>query len=131
MKKHILRCLLLTLIICASFLLVACEAVDNSAISNISYDSIKDLLMFHHIVYDGTDYYMLDGEFDVPKEFKPFGDKIYVTLVDEEGEAYAEDKQEEAFLYQNDSDKIYIYYQSAPFTKDKKLALKSLDLDWN
>ena len=73
---------------------------------------------------------MLDSEYDVPKEYIPFAeDKIYVTLVDEEGDAYLEGEQEEAYLYQNDRDKIYIYFQSAPYTKDKSLALKSLGLD--
>lgn len=128
--KIILKKFFINLLVCASVFLVSCGYVDNSAVSHIPYDDIKSLLMFHHIVYEGTDYYMLDSEYDVPKEYIPFAeDKIYITLVDEEGDAYVEGEQEEAYLYQNDRDKIYIYFQSAPYTKDKSLALKSLGLD--
>ena len=56
--KIILKKFFINLLVCASVFLVSCGYVDNSAVSHIPYDDIKSLLMFHHIVYEGTDYYI-------------------------------------------------------------------------
>ena len=95
---------------------------DDNVANFIPYEFIKQFLCYDHIVYEGIPYYWADA--DVPKEYIPFAsEKVYVTLVDSDGEPYDENRKEEARIYQNDEHMTFIYYGSAAFTKDKSLAL--------
>ena len=131
MSTFKLICIGIAVVLVLPLLLIGCDldGADNSAVAYIPYDKINQYLLFHHIVYDGEDYYIMDtDEYDVPDEYVPFGDSVYVTLVDKDGEPYDPERREEAFTYQNDEEKMYLYYISAKYTKDKSKASKALGL---
>ena len=95
-----------------------------------SYETVRDKLLFDHIEYNGTAYYLMDVDLDVPDEFIPFSEEtVSVVIVNEEGEPYDESRTEEAQLYINDTDMTYIHFYSAVYTKDKELASKHYNLD--
>ena len=117
-RKLVSLFLIFTFVMCLS----SCDSIDtldSSAVKYVSYEKINERLLFHHIRYEGTDYYYLDSEYEVPEEYTLFGDEIEVTLVDMGGDAYDETKTEKAYTYNGDVDNVYIYYLSAAFTKDK------------
>lgn len=123
-KKMYVRILMVIFIfvITVFVLNVLSNPYDDNAAKFIPYEFIKQFLCYDHIVYEGTPYYW--AEVDVPKEYIPFAlEKVYVTLVDNDGEPYDENRKEEARIYQNDENMTFIYYGSAAFTKDKSLAL--------
>ncbi len=118
------------LIILLVFLLIFCScdySLKSKKINLIPYSVMRDNLMFHHIEYDGTAYYLLGVTRSVPDEYILFGDEISVVLVDENGKAYNQDRTEKAWLYQNDENKTYIYYGSAAYTKNKNHANERYD----
>ena len=89
----------------------------------LSYETIKKYTMYDHIIYEDTEYYLMKQSVNLPDEFIPFADEtVQVLLVDKRGKPYNEKKAEEAWLYENDIDKIFIYYGSTPYTKEKALA---------
>ena len=99
------------------------ESCDNTVINFISYDDIRQFILYDHIICDGIPYYILGNKNDIPDKYVPFSSEIvYVTLVDAEGDAYDKNRKEEGWLYQNDNDRLYIYFGSMVFTKDKRLA---------
>ena len=79
-------------------------------------------IQYHHISYNGVQYYYLDSDIEIPNEYIPFGDSVKVQVVDKDGIPYNEDLFEEAFTYRNDDRIIYLYFQSAVFTKDTSKA---------
>ena len=56
-------------------------------------------------------------------------EKVYITIVDSDGEAYDKSIKEEAWIYKNDEDVLFIYFQSAPFTRDVRYASEHYKFD--
>ena len=99
---------------------------DNTVAYIVPYDFIKQFLCYDHIMYNGEHYYRVE-QGSIPEEyadvFIPFSsERIYVTLVDGDGDPYDSNRKEEARTYVNDEDIIFIYFGSCPFTKDKRFA---------
>ncbi len=115
MKNSMIK--FLTVVIASAPLLSSCAF--------IPYDLRKQYLQYDHIKYDGVDYYYLRTDADVPDEYSLFGDKVQVQIVDKNGKPYDKDKYEDAYLYIGDEDAVFIYFGSAPFTRDRSLALET------
>ena len=115
MKNSMIK--FLTVVIASALLLSSCAF--------IPYDLRTQYLQYDHIKYDGVDYYYLRTDADVPDEYSLFGDKVQVQIVDKNGKPYDKDKYEDAYLYIGDEDAVFIYFGSAPFTRDKSLALET------
>ena len=131
MSTFKLICIGIAVVLVLALILFACDVdkwLDNSVVTFIPYLTVKNYLLFHHVVYNGEAYYMLDSEYDLPDKVVPFSEKVTVILVDEDGDAYDPEREEEAYLYKNDEDKMYLYFDSAKYTKDKSKALKALGL---
>jgi len=87
-----------------------------------SYNIVRRFHRFHHLEYNGDAYYILADSSAIPEEFIAFGDDVVsVILVDRNGEPYDEDRSEEARTYQNDTERLFLFYQSDPYTKDLSL----------
>lgn len=99
-------------------------------INFVSYENIRDGYKYDHIVYNGVPYYYLASDYNVPDEYISFdSEKVYITIVDSDGEAYDKSIKEEAWIYKNDEDVLFIYFQSAPFTRDVKYASEHYKFD--
>ncbi len=90
--------------------LVSCE--------RITYEQRMRTLQYDHISFDGEQYYFLSDYEDIPEAFIPFGDSVKVQIVDKNGLPYDTNRFEEALTYKNDDKLVYLYFQSAYFTKD-------------
>ena len=89
----------------------------------LPYSIVKQYLLYDHITYHGVDYYLMDQA--------PLSDdhdegfvkgEVYVVLVNQEGVPYKDSQMEPAWLLANDPDTLYIYFNSAYYTRDKSLA---------
>ena len=122
------KLLVLLLIVPIVLLFNSCDTMLKSKHAKfVPYDTINSLLLFHHIQYNGIDYYLIHTGHNVSDKYVLFGDKIEVVLVDENGELYDDCKTETAWLYQNDKEQNYIYYLDVPFTKNKEHANEKYD----
>ncbi len=115
------RIVLLTvaLILTFSFVLCGCEKL-------LAYETIRDRLLFDHIVYDGTPYYLADESPDGLSEDKVLRieETVKITIVDENGTPYDAERTEDAWVFVNDPDRIFVYYGSAYYTRDTSKASK-------
>lgn len=115
------RILLLTvaLILTFSFVLCGCEKL-------LAYEAIRDRLLFDHIVYDGTPYYLAHESPDGLSEDKVLRieETVKIKIVDENGSPYDAERTEDAWIFVNDPDRIYVYYGSAYYTRDTSKASK-------
>lgn len=106
-------------VVCLSFVfLPSCESVDHKATKFLSYEFIRNHYLFHHVVYNGNDYYQCDDT--EPGEKSPDPDaEVEVILVDEDGEAYKKGVTEKAWLFHDDENEtyMYIYYISVTCKK--------------
>lgn len=106
------------------------ESYEDWMIYLVSYENIRDNFKYDHIEYDGTSYYYLKTDYSVPSEFIPFdSERVYINIVDNDGDAYDENRKEEARIYVNDKERLFIYFQSAPFTKNKRYAAEFYGFD--
>ena len=71
----------------------------------------------HHIVYNGEHYYFHGSEEDVDEGMYLLGDDIRVTLVDKTGKPYMAGRTELAYLYNNDPDAKYVYFDGGSWKK--------------
>ncbi len=115
------RILLLALafILTFSIILCGCEKL-------LSYETIRDRLLFDHIVYEGTPYYLACESPKGLSEDKNLliDETVKITIVDKNGIPYDAERTEDAWIFVNDPDKIYVYYGSAYYTRDTSLASK-------
>ena len=74
--------------------------------SIISYESRISYLLFDHIVYNGDSYYPVVDPSEIPYSHR--NGKITVQIVDKNGIPYDKDRFEEAYLYDGDTEAIYI-----------------------
>ncbi len=100
------------------------DTIGDEASPFIPYSVIQNLNFQHHISYNGHDYYLIGG--GVPDEYSLFGDKVEVTLVDKSGKPYNEDRVEEGWLYRNDTEEWFLFYNSDPYTRDKRLVMPEI-----
>ena len=89
----------------------------------LPYSIVKQYLLYDHIAYDGVDYYLMDHapSSDV-RDGKFVANDVYVVLVNQEGVPYKGSQKEPAWLLANDPDTLYIYFNSAYYTRDKSRA---------
>lgn len=100
----------------------------------LPYDMVLSFQLYHHIQYNGVDYYLMNNTGDIPDEIDEAGfntDGVYVTLVDKNGKPYDKNRKEEAWLLNNDTEAMYLYFLagSVEYTKDKSLACVSYRFD--
>lgn len=130
LSKLIFRAILIlaavTVIYAAAFVGI-CLYQPAFIVDKLPYDTIMQYLLYDHIQYNGVDYYLLEG--DLPEHLS---DGIYlrfavaedsVVLVDKDGVPYDEDRAEDAWIFDNDPEIIYLEFNSATYTRDKELAL--------
>ena len=108
------------------FFLIVCvsDTIGDEASPFIPYSVIEHMNFQHHISYNGYDYYLIGG--GVPDEYSLFGDKVEVTLVDKSGKPYKEYRVEEAWLYLNDTEGWFLFYNSDAYTRDKSLVIPQI-----
>lgn len=122
-NKSAIAVVLTIIILILPFVLLFMFLYDPMAGTILPYEIIKKYTMYDHIIYENTEYYIMKQSASVPDEFIPFVDEtVQVLLVDKSGKPYNEKKAEEAWLYANDNDKLFIYCGSTPYTKEKALA---------
>ncbi len=110
----VLPYLLFILFICVS------DTIGDEAKPYIPYSLIQHFNFQHHISYNGYDYYLIGS--GVPDEYYPFASEpVKVTLVDKNGTPYDEERTEEAWVYENDTEGWFIFYNSDPYTRDKSI----------
>ena len=127
-KKYIFCVIILFFVLLSAIILP--ESYNKWMINIVSYENIRDYYKYDHVVYNGTAYYYLKSDINVPEEYIPFStQKISVILVDEDGNPYDKNRTEEAWTYIGDEKLLFIYFQSAPFTRDKSLASEMYNFD--
>jgi hypothetical protein len=91
-----------------------------------SYDKIKKQMLFDHIVYEGTPYYLASESPTGLSEDKNLliDETVKITIVDKNGIPYDAVRTEDAWVFVNDPDRLYVYYGSAYYTRDTSLASK-------
>ncbi len=112
-KRIIVSLMMVTLML--SFM--ACTA--NGLVETTPYDVILIRWEYDHIEYNGTPYYRVKLSSEDP--IAPH-ETVYVTIVDKKGKPYDVLRQEEAWVFEADPEKNYIYFNDAYYTKDKSLA---------
>ena len=87
---------------------------------------VSNWLLYHHIEYNGEDYYYAETDIMPDGVIPDFSQKIEVVLADSKCKPYGNDKSFEAYFCENDEEHTYIYYDSACFVNDIDLAVKEM-----
>lgn len=87
------------------------------SLGEIRYGFAKYLMLEDHIVYNGEHYYFHGSEEDADEGMYLLGDEIRVTLVDKTGKPYIANRTEPAYLYNNDPDAKYVYFDGGSWKK--------------
>ena len=102
---------LLTITIVLALLLItlaSCNNIDKL----VSYEDVRQYLLYDHIIYNGTPYYIVDESPDLSEDgrlvYETFCD---VIIVDKDGNPYDAERKEEAWIFPDtDPEIIYIYH---------------------
>jgi len=100
---------------------VSCNSVNKLT----SYEDIRQYLLYDHIIYNGTPYYIAANQSPALSEDSYLVHETVhdVIIVDEDGNPYDAERKEEALIYPNsDQEIIYVYFNSAYYTRNKSLA---------
>ena len=90
----------------------------------LPYEIVKQYLLYDHITYNGVDYYLAKPGIIPPDVDNGhfITEDVYIVLVDKDSVPYEENRKETAWLYENDPEAMYIYFNSADYTRSKSLA---------
>ena len=99
--------------------LASCNNIDKL----VSYEDVRKFLLYDHIIYNGTPYYITENSPDLSEDgrlvYETFCD---VIIVDKNSNPYDAERKEEAWIFPDtDPEIIYIYFNSAYYTRDTSL----------
>ena len=89
----------------------------------LPYETVRDMILFDHIVYDGTPYYLAANSPHLSEiQVLQIDEVVKIAIVDENGNPYDAARNEDAWAFVKDPDRVYLYYGSAYYTRDTSLA---------
>lgn len=139
MKKRSRKVVLYTVIIVSVALLLVmflaigtfisiCLFRPDYIIKKLPYDYVMQYILYDHIVYNGVDYYITDP--DIPDYIRKGNftvEQDCIILVDAHGVPYDEEHAEDAWIFANDPDVMYLKFNSGTYTRIKELASPCYD----